>query len=387
LNPGSLDSLPEAPTDPEKEFDPMSAHRLALLACLALASSARAQILYTVTEIPTLPIAGATHSEAVGINNRGQVAGFTRGTQINRAFRWSPATGLLDLGSLPGGSSTSATGINDAGQVVGSAQVGTLGPSHAFRYTDGAGMVDLGTLPGHTNSLAGGINNAGQVTGSSTAPPPPGLPFRYTDGAGMQSLGLPPGATSAGGTAINSSGQVAATAKVSGVDRAFRYTDGTGWRDLGSLGGGAFAAAINDAGQVAGYASTLTASRAFLYTDGVGMRDLGALPGGVNSLAFGLNGFGHAVGDGNVAGPGTAIHALLFKDGVVTDLNSVIGPPAGWLLVSARDINDSGLIVGTGTLNGRSAGFLLTPVPEPSALALTAAGGSALYLFRRRRLR
>jgi probable HAF family extracellular repeat protein len=367
----------------------MSALRLALFAWLELASAAGAQVIYNVQEIPGLPIPGARLSQVSAINNRGQIVGDTitsDGTVISRAFRWSPATGTQNLGTLPGGGPSSGYGINDAGQVVGSASLNS-GGSRAFRYTDGVGMVDLGVLPGQTNSTARAINNAGQVTGTSTNSPLPGVPFRYTDGVGMQSLGLPPGATGASsGTAINSRGLVATTASVSGVSRAFRYTDGTGWQDLGSFGGGTSASAINDAGQVAGSASLGNGvTHAFLYTDGVGMRDLGALPGGVNSFALGLNGLGHAVGEGRVAGPGSALHALLFKDGTVTDLNSLISPQSGWLLISAVDINDNGWIIGTGGLNGRNANFLLTPVPEPSALALAAVGAGALYHFRRQR--
>src|SRR5262245_25523242 len=105
---------PEVRSDPEKEVRPMSALRLALLAWLALAPAARAQVLYTVTEIPGLPIAGADSSEVVAINSRGQVAGYTRTTDstvIARAFRWSPTTGLLNLGTLPGAGASLAAGI------------------------------------------------------------------------------------------------------------------------------------------------------------------------------------------------------------------------------------------------------------------------------------
>jgi probable HAF family extracellular repeat protein len=360
----------------------MSALRLALLAGLALVPAARAQVIYTVTEIPNLPIPSASNSEVVAINNSGQVAGYTRSSDTavpTRAFRWSPTAGMLNLGTLPGGGATSAADINDAGQVVGSALLSSLA-SRAFRYTDGVGMVDLGTLPNHTNSVAIGINNAGQVTGSFRDSANQ-VPFRYVDGVGMQNLGLPPSATAATGTAINASGQVAANGLVAGVQRAFRYTDGSGWLNLGTVSG-SLTNDMNDAGQVVG----LTSNRGYLYTDGVGLRDLGVLPGGNSSEARSINNLGQVVGHSTTV-PDGALHAILYSDGVLRDLNGLISPQSGWVLVSATDISDSGLIIGLGTRSGRNANFLLTPVPEPSVLALGTVGAGALWFLRRRRLR
>jgi len=45
----------------------------------------------------------------------------------------------------------------------------------------------------------------------------------------------------------------------------------------------------------------------------------------------------------------------------MNDLNNLIPAKSGWVLEQAYGINNSGLIVGTGTLNGAEHGFLLTP--------------------------
>jgi probable HAF family extracellular repeat protein len=45
----------------------------------------------------------------------------------------------------------------------------------------------------------------------------------------------------------------------------------------------------------------------------------------------------------------------------MTDLNSLIPAGSGWVLTSARGINDAGQIVGTGTISGVQHAFLLTP--------------------------
>ena len=70
---------------------------------------------------------------------------------------------ITDLGTLPGGSYSSAYAINSNGQVVGSSDT-AAGALHAFLYSDGA-MVDLGSVIA-TNSIANGINDAGQVVGT-----------------------------------------------------------------------------------------------------------------------------------------------------------------------------------------------------------------------------
>src|SRR5260370_31786428 len=75
---------------------------------------------------------------------------------------------VVDLGTLPGGSISEALGINNRGQVVGEASTAS-GNTHAFLLENGV-MVDLGTLPGGTSSFATGINHRGQEHGYSHTP-------------------------------------------------------------------------------------------------------------------------------------------------------------------------------------------------------------------------
>src|SRR5204863_2721197 len=119
----------------------------------------------------------------------------------------------------------------------------------------------------------------------------------------------------------------------------------------------------------------------YLYTDGIGMVDLGTLPGGTGGQANGINALGLLVGFGDTSAG--AQHAFLYRNGTMTDLNTLISPSSGWVLSIAVDINDLGSIVGVGTHNGQTASFLLTPVPEPSTLALVALGMGAIYIRRR----
>lgn len=152
--------------------------------------------------------------------------------------------------------------------------------------------------------------------------------------------------------------------------RAFLFT-GVAAINLGSLGGNSVANDINDQGQAAGssYLAGSSAQHAFLHTGGV-LQDLGTL-GGTSSEAFGINEHAHVVGTAQIAGG--AARAFLWRNGAMIDLNAVLPARSGWVLQSANGISDGGQIIGTGTLNGVSRAFLLTP---PADLAVHAFGGS-----------
>jgi hypothetical protein len=69
--------------------------------------------------------------------------------------------------------------------------------------------------------------------------------------------------------------------------------------------------------------------------------------------------------------------AVMWINGVVTDLNTLIYPNSGWTLIDADSINDAGDIVGTGEYDGQNVPFLLTPegdvsIPEPTGFCLAA---------------
>lgn len=77
----------------------------------------------------------------------------------------SAATSRTDLGTL-GGVSSFGADVNSQGVVVGSAQNGA-GIKRAFRWTAATGMTDLGTLPGDEWSAAISITADGRVLGVS----------------------------------------------------------------------------------------------------------------------------------------------------------------------------------------------------------------------------
>ncbi|MCX6873699.1 MAG: putative Ig domain-containing protein [Verrucomicrobia bacterium] len=162
---------------------------------------------------------------------------------------------------------------------------------------------------------------------------------------------------------INDAGRVVGIGtSPSGFNRAFRTAaDGTNMTEIGTLGGDeSWAYAINNAGQVAGTSSSLSIdTHAFLFTDETGMADLGTL-GGYVSTAFALDSAGFVVGTAQDSA--SAMHAFVWSAPLgMHDLNELVPVNSGWVLTEARGVNDSGVIVGNGLLNGQPRAFLLTP--------------------------
>ena len=96
----------------------------------------------------------------------------------------------------------------------------------------------------------------------------------------------------------------------------------------------------------------------------------------MDTLAYDINESGQIVGSASLGGEGWNASALLWQDGVMMDLNTLVPPGSGWTLETARAINDCGQIVGEGLVDGERRMFLLTPSdaaercqapPSPSA--------------------
>ncbi len=112
-------------------------------------------------------IGGGARSEAdvSAMNEAGHVLGTVAiAPNTGRAILWDGTT-AIDLGTLPGGTTTTGGAMNESGGVVVSAR-NSAGKFRAARW-DGTGLVDLGVLPGGDESYVGGINEQGQIVGTS----------------------------------------------------------------------------------------------------------------------------------------------------------------------------------------------------------------------------
>lgn len=311
---------------------------------------------YRVTDLGTL---GGDESDAVAINDRGQIVGASKlffSMRKYHACLWEQGR-KIDLGLLSGEpreTESWANAINAGGTIVGVKSVqldnDLFHPKmedHAVLWEHGK-MLLLGghalseTLIPNTINAAGTIAGIGAYKGHAVA-------FIYAGGR----LTWLEGMKEARG--INTAGQVVGTTG----------TDACLWEHgkLVMLGMHGAASVINDRGEIAGTgAMTSGLPHAFLWRSG-SATDLGAL-GGVQSYALGLNQAGQVVGQAEFSRTGDTqrTHAFLYTGGKMLDLNTLVPPNSGWNLISAKAINDKGLIVGRGRIRGEEHAFLLTPV-------------------------
>ena len=329
--------------------------------------SVEAQTAFVVDDLGVLP--GDSGSVAWAINARGDVVGWSNGPQGTRAFLFTESGGLVALPGLPDRPRSVARDINDGGDIVGSANAGGVDLGHAVLWSGGA-IQDLGTLGTGAYSEAWGINNLGEVVGYSYTNGG-GFPyhaFLFTPAAGM--VDLTPESDIGYATDINDAGQVTGYKTALGGLHAFRWRAG-GFTDLGVLPGFAhsFGWAINASGQVSGSSSTASGNseRLVRSLDAGGLQNLGGT--GEHNVARGINGSGQVVGARGNSGS----RAVLFTDdGGLQELNNLIDPSLGWVLLAASDINDAGQIVGYGFNNftGQTHAVRLQPVTSVPACSL-----------------
>ncbi len=107
-------------------------------------------------------ILAGNYSNAEGINNKGQVAGYgLTSTGTLNAFLWRDSISVLDnLGGY-----TNARAVSENGLAAGEAGVGY--DIRAVFWDRQGSITNLGALPGSTFSAAFGVNNAGTVAGVS----------------------------------------------------------------------------------------------------------------------------------------------------------------------------------------------------------------------------
>ena len=195
----------------------------------------------------------------------------------------------VDLGTL-GGASSYANAINRSGVVVGSADTPT-GQRHAFRWTVASGMTDLGTLPGDDWSEACCITADGRIlgtSGSSSVSTTTGTTVLWSPDGTIAALEIPlsPGGEFGLASGFNERGDVVGWDFVD-FQHAWAWSAARGKYDItaGTTGGSheGAASAVDSIGRVLGTSNSRTADcvgvtscwRPFVWSEASGYRELG----------------------------------------------------------------------------------------------------------------
>jgi len=306
--------------------------------------------LWTIQSLGTL---GGTISYAFGINDAGEVAGYSY-PLVSRnwrwAYKWDSTLGMQALGTM-GGRHSYAFAINGSGTVVGCAQLTEewLRERLAFVWDATDEMRDIGNLGGDS-TVAQAINTSGNIAGYGTNSSGKYRAFfAEWDGNQYVMTTLPTlGGDEAYAYGINDADVVVGNATLaSGKYHAFRWDATNGMTDLGVLGSGtqSNARSINSSEEVVGESETGTAVHAFRWDVTNGMVDLGTL-GGTDSMAYAINSDGNIVGTSQIASGDW--HAFGWDKGELVDLNDLLPAGSGWVVNDAWSINRSGQVAGRG---------------------------------------
>ncbi|MFT5286851.1 MAG: putative membrane protein [Planctomycetota bacterium] len=341
-----------------------------LSVCLAGTAGAN-EVNFTYVDLGTLP--GGSSSVAYGMNDAQQIVGWAtipgcltmNGLQCRRAYVWDDGV-MTSLPMLPGDEDGFARGINNNGLIVGTSESDVLfgsGTYHAVSWSGGlvSALPDLG----NGTSFAHDVNDSGTIAGHSVNS------MTSRDSAVTWSGGL---VTNLGGSelghdysrlqGINAAGQTVGFGWNLFSPNDSLAFNGAEWLTIGGTDGpfqNSEASDVNDSGMAVGLQAFPSGSwHAAGWQLGVkGAIDFGTLPGLDTGEMYAVNNQGLAVGasyDGAMPGSNRAV---LWDGTQLLDLNDFLPAGSGVLLYEARDINENGDIAGTAVAGGQFRAFLL----------------------------
>jgi probable HAF family extracellular repeat protein len=342
---------------------------------------------YTFTDLGGLLNPRYVQSETLAINNAGQIVGYSY-TPTGNNFSPHPVvwakdvTGnyvITDLGTL-GGPGGQATGINDQGEIVGHLDQNGLFARRGFLVRP---ATVNGTMVWYQDLNQDGLNDLMTDLGDVA---PTGISENSQIAAGphlvqFDALGgeivttLPRGGTAYAINGDQVAGQVddAAAPMKPAMWRVDAAGNALSVRVLKPLTGNRYGNCncINAAGQAAGSSISVSGNLAFTratlwQSDGTVIALGPPLSTNNTSQALGINtvnGVLQVVGTVDIFNKGE--RALLWKNGVMTDLNTLISA-SGVTLSRASAINAQGQISGTASVTvsknySEIHGYLLTP--------------------------
>jgi probable HAF family extracellular repeat protein len=278
----------------------------------------------------------------------------------------SGAYTVYNLGTL-GGTSSSGNTINDLGWIIGNANLAGDQTTRAALWIDGT-KSDLGTLGGANSVVEWPVHNdRGVISGFSETAAIDKLQEAWSCSAFFP---LP---------------------VTHHVCLGFRYFQGT-MTPLPTLGGtNGYAAGVNKRGDIVGWAENTVHDpscnspqvlqfEAVVWRPDGGVQELPPYPGDSAGAATAINEQGDVVGISgtcdNAVGAGTAAHALIWRHGVSTKIETFGGK--GWN--TPTDINNRGQAVGFADVANDAPGGVLTPYPLPLGFFWSEATGTVKIL-------
>ena len=305
-------------------------------------------------------IGNSTFTQVVSINDQDVVAGAT----ATGAATWQNGQ-TVSLPGVSGDTAGLATSVNSQGQVVGYSNTGAA--YHSLLWQGGV-SYPLSELS--ANSRVYGINDQGVIVGSEKDSNDHSVAVEISNGTVTQLGYLPGGYLSVNNLAVsrafsvNGQGQVVGISlNASGIEHAVLWQNG-GITDLGSIAGGGESAAgqINSHGVIVGDAVDAKGIYQAVEWQNGAMTVLPDHQSNGHSIAYGINDAGIIVGYSDVytVSSGWQHDAVVWKNGALIDLNSLLPENSGWVLNYAHSINNNGEIVGGGTYNGIPTAFVLS---------------------------
>lgn len=324
-----------------------------------------AQVVYRVTGLN--PIAGFVQSEATSINDRGDIVGSSFPQTINwngTATRWT-AGRPSSLGRVKNGTFSSADSINKTGFVVGT---GDSGRPNAVAYSKTGGVF---LTKGANNSFAIFVDDAGLIYGnllkgfdSNFLPvvwrPNPKKIGEYTyselvhfDSAGLQA--------EANLLAANNMGEAVGYAFDSQLGQVPVLWDESSRVGIQLPGQpSSLPLGINDNGVIVGMGMTPNSHfTAIVWSPSpeLALTELPLFAGETAGSASGINNAGTIIGY-------HTDRPAVWINGQIHDVNASLDSTGqGWVIEKLNDINNLGVIVGSGLRNGVRRAVVLTPVP------------------------
>ncbi len=131
----------------------------------------------------TQTLAGGTLTTAFGVNNSGRIVGIANdpmNAAVTKGFYLDPGdTEATDIGALTGigHNSAIAFGVSDTGLITGSSSFNAGVNGRAFLWSEADGMMEIGLPKGTSTASGRGVNSEGWVVG--TAGGATAIPFLY----------------------------------------------------------------------------------------------------------------------------------------------------------------------------------------------------------------